>query len=306
MASRHHLLDNIQIEISLALVSHEARDIALAWMRGQDIKMRFSNKRQCYIFMRPFDQMRDTLYVPLDQKHDFSMSIGIEWTTQVSRTVILLYSHNLHILLCRKPCFKLILPQYANFSKFPSSQKGSLSLSTRSPTLKTIARRCSKSGSLGALKDRHYCEIIIAADSNGRLARKLVLRPYKWLEKTIRISTRHWSRTVSAASRSGLLLLWKDRQLSLGAFGKKGRAVQKFMINLACHANFLKPAYWLGPLQGQLPYSHSQAAITGRSIQDPTSNSQLHEYNGQAMDIVWDGSKPSTAADDVFSPDLFT
>lgn len=71
MASRHHLLDNIQIEISLALVSHEARDIALAWMRGQDIKMRFSNKRQCYIFMRPFDQMRDTLYVPLDQKHDF-------------------------------------------------------------------------------------------------------------------------------------------------------------------------------------------------------------------------------------------
>lgn len=68
---QHHLLDNIQIEIPLVFVNHEARDVAFSWIRKHDIKMRFNNSTQSYILTRQFDPIHDALYVPLDQKIDF-------------------------------------------------------------------------------------------------------------------------------------------------------------------------------------------------------------------------------------------
>ena len=49
MVFQHHLLDNIQIEIPLAFVNHEARDVALCWIHEQDIKVRVNNNTQPYI-----------------------------------------------------------------------------------------------------------------------------------------------------------------------------------------------------------------------------------------------------------------
>lgn len=66
-----NILDNIQIEIPLAFVNHEARDVALCWIHEQDIKVRANNNTQPYILTCEFDPMCDTLYVPLDKKPDF-------------------------------------------------------------------------------------------------------------------------------------------------------------------------------------------------------------------------------------------
>lgn len=68
---QHHLLDNIQIEIPLVFVNHEARDVALSWIHKQDIKVRFSNNTQPYTLTREFDPMCDALYVPPDKIFDF-------------------------------------------------------------------------------------------------------------------------------------------------------------------------------------------------------------------------------------------
>ena len=68
---RHDLLDDIQFEIPLVYVNREARDLAFAWVREQGIEMRPRQDRQYRVFVRPFDPMRDALYVALDKWDDF-------------------------------------------------------------------------------------------------------------------------------------------------------------------------------------------------------------------------------------------
>lgn len=58
-------------EVPLVFVNREARGIALAWVREQGIKICSRENRQYPIFVRPFDPMRDTLYVTLDKWYDF-------------------------------------------------------------------------------------------------------------------------------------------------------------------------------------------------------------------------------------------
>lgn len=67
----HNLLDNIQVEIPLFFVSHEARDVALSWIRKHNIRMCFSDDKQSFIFTRQFDPRCDVLYVPPDKKRSF-------------------------------------------------------------------------------------------------------------------------------------------------------------------------------------------------------------------------------------------
>lgn len=68
---RHDVLDDIRIEIALVHVNHEARDLALAWVREQGIEIRRREDRPSPVFVRPFDPTRDALYVPLDQWFHF-------------------------------------------------------------------------------------------------------------------------------------------------------------------------------------------------------------------------------------------
>lgn len=42
------LLDHVQVEVPLFFVSWEARGIALAWMRKQNIALRFRKDKQCW------------------------------------------------------------------------------------------------------------------------------------------------------------------------------------------------------------------------------------------------------------------
>lgn len=65
------LLDHVQVEVPLFFVSWEARGIALAWMRKQNIALRFRKDKQCWVFTRPFDPMMDTLYIAEDQIYEF-------------------------------------------------------------------------------------------------------------------------------------------------------------------------------------------------------------------------------------------
>lgn len=59
-----------QFEVPLLFVNREARGIALAWVREQGIEIRPREHRQYPIFVRPFDPMRDVLYVALDKWDD--------------------------------------------------------------------------------------------------------------------------------------------------------------------------------------------------------------------------------------------
>lgn len=68
---RHDFLDDIQFEIPLIYVNREARDLALAWVRERGIEIRPREGRQYPVFVRPFDPMRDALYVALDKWDDF-------------------------------------------------------------------------------------------------------------------------------------------------------------------------------------------------------------------------------------------
>ena len=68
---RHDLLDDAQFEVPLVFVNREARRTALAWVRKQGIEIRPRENRQYPVFVRPFDPMRDALYVALDKWHDF-------------------------------------------------------------------------------------------------------------------------------------------------------------------------------------------------------------------------------------------
>ncbi|BCS26987.1 uncharacterized protein APUU_60035S [Aspergillus puulaauensis] len=65
------LLDHVQVEVPLFFVSWEARRIALAWMRKQDITLRFRKDKQCWVFTRPFDPMMDTVYIAKDKIYEF-------------------------------------------------------------------------------------------------------------------------------------------------------------------------------------------------------------------------------------------
>lgn len=65
------MLDDAQFEIPLVFVNREARDLALAWVREQGIEIHPCDSRQCPVFVRPFDPMRDALYLALDKWDDF-------------------------------------------------------------------------------------------------------------------------------------------------------------------------------------------------------------------------------------------
>ncbi|KND89057.1 hypothetical protein TOPH_06261 [Tolypocladium ophioglossoides CBS 100239] len=72
---RHDLLDYVQVKVPLVFVSREARGIALAWVREQGIEMRFREEAQCHIFARPFDPVRDALYIAPDKLNDFCLEL---------------------------------------------------------------------------------------------------------------------------------------------------------------------------------------------------------------------------------------
>ncbi|KAJ3541799.1 hypothetical protein NM208_g2437 [Fusarium decemcellulare] len=67
---RHDLL-SVQIEVSLYSVNHEARGVALAWIREQNIEIRLRNHRP--IFLRKFDISRDVLFIALDKMIDIEL-----------------------------------------------------------------------------------------------------------------------------------------------------------------------------------------------------------------------------------------
>ena len=67
----HARLNDIELEIPLVVVNHEARGIALAWIREQNIDIRPREDRQYPVFVYPFDPVRDALYVALDKWDDF-------------------------------------------------------------------------------------------------------------------------------------------------------------------------------------------------------------------------------------------
>ena len=77
---RHDLLQHVQYELPLFFVNHEARRIALAWIKEHDIEIwaREScasfyayDDRRSSVFTRPFNPLLDVLYIALDQRDDF-------------------------------------------------------------------------------------------------------------------------------------------------------------------------------------------------------------------------------------------
>lgn len=67
----HGLLDHVQVEVPLFYVNREARGFALAWMRKQNITLRFRKDKQHWVFTRPFDPMIDTVYIATDKIYEF-------------------------------------------------------------------------------------------------------------------------------------------------------------------------------------------------------------------------------------------
>ena len=66
---RHDLLDAVQVKIPLFFVSHEARNVALAWVREHNIQIH--DDRQFPIFTCPFVPLRDVLYIALERWDEF-------------------------------------------------------------------------------------------------------------------------------------------------------------------------------------------------------------------------------------------
>lgn len=66
---RHELLNHVKIDVPGYFVNREAHGIASAWIHGQGLEL-CSHKGEL-IFVRPFDPLRDTLYVPLEKWNDF-------------------------------------------------------------------------------------------------------------------------------------------------------------------------------------------------------------------------------------------
>ncbi|KAJ5788242.1 hypothetical protein N7457_003232 [Penicillium paradoxum] len=75
MEFRPDLLDYITVKIPLTAVNHEARAIAIEWARTQGIKILFHQERQCAVFLRPFDPMRDVLWIGPDEVDTFQRDI---------------------------------------------------------------------------------------------------------------------------------------------------------------------------------------------------------------------------------------
>lgn len=68
---RHDFLDVTEVEIPLAFVNHEAREIALAWIRDSGLEIRLRVADQTPAFVRSLDPECDVLYVPLDSWDEF-------------------------------------------------------------------------------------------------------------------------------------------------------------------------------------------------------------------------------------------
>ena len=76
---RYDLLDHPHIKIPLVFVNHEARAIALAWVREQGIETHFHDdskqqQKRLDFFVRPFNPMYDAVYVASDQWNEFMFS----------------------------------------------------------------------------------------------------------------------------------------------------------------------------------------------------------------------------------------
>lgn len=50
MEFHHGLLDNIEVELPLVFANHETRSITFAWVRQQNINIRFCESQQCHIY----------------------------------------------------------------------------------------------------------------------------------------------------------------------------------------------------------------------------------------------------------------
>ncbi|KAK2872086.1 hypothetical protein FQN49_002565 [Arthroderma sp. PD_2] len=81
----HDLLDQIQFEVSLFFVNREARGIALTWIHEQGLKVQFHRDRGSFIFVRPFDPVHDTLYVPSDKWEEFVNEPFDHWSGPIDR-----------------------------------------------------------------------------------------------------------------------------------------------------------------------------------------------------------------------------
>lgn len=73
---RHELLDHVQLDVPLFSVNREARRVAWAWMRKNNIKLRFGKDKKrkdqySWIFTRPFDPAMDVLYIYMGHMGDF-------------------------------------------------------------------------------------------------------------------------------------------------------------------------------------------------------------------------------------------
>ncbi|KAJ9492939.1 hypothetical protein VN97_g293 [Penicillium thymicola] len=68
----YEALDKIRLKIPLADVNHEARDVAIEWARKQGIEVVFHDYRKCLVFLRPFDPMRDVIWVSGDAFEHFT------------------------------------------------------------------------------------------------------------------------------------------------------------------------------------------------------------------------------------------
>ncbi|KAK7433058.1 hypothetical protein QQZ08_000531 [Neonectria magnoliae] len=67
----YDLLKGGEVDVPLFFVSREARSIALGWLREQNIRVHFDKDGQCFSLTRPFDSMRDTLYIADSEFSDF-------------------------------------------------------------------------------------------------------------------------------------------------------------------------------------------------------------------------------------------
>ncbi|KAJ5502956.1 hypothetical protein N7463_005830 [Penicillium fimorum] len=72
MELHHELLDPIRVKTPLTPVNHEARGVTIEWALKQGIEVRFHEGRQCLIFLRMFDPMRDVIWFGQDSLEAFA------------------------------------------------------------------------------------------------------------------------------------------------------------------------------------------------------------------------------------------
>ncbi|KAL7938325.1 hypothetical protein V8C35DRAFT_149161 [Trichoderma chlorosporum] len=70
---RHEMLDTVPVDVPLAFVNREARDVAMAWNHKRGVEMRFDKHRNCHVFEQRFDPRRDTLFISISKWHDFCL-----------------------------------------------------------------------------------------------------------------------------------------------------------------------------------------------------------------------------------------